>query len=89
MLDVGQHEFLVLLFVMQAKLEHREQFGKLRCIETVEERQHVLVNVRPIAVDLLDCGSGEQTALRTAVAFTACKAVTGMKRGAVTSTMAP
>jgi hypothetical protein len=60
----------MLLFVMQAKLEHREQCGKLWGIETVEERQHMLVNVCPIPVDLLDRGSGEQTALGPAVAFT-------------------
>jgi hypothetical protein len=30
----------------------------------------MLVNVGPIPVDLLDRGAGEQSALRTAVAFT-------------------
>jgi hypothetical protein len=68
--DVGEHEFLVLLFVMQAKLEHREQFGKLRRIETVEERQQMLVHVSPIPVDLLHRRPGEQTALRAAMPFT-------------------
>jgi hypothetical protein len=69
-LDVGEHKFLVLLFVMQAKLEHRKKFGKLWDIETVEERQHMLINVSPIPVDLLYRGAGEQTALRAAMPFT-------------------
>ena len=56
--DVGQEEFLVLLLVLKADARHSQSFfGKLNTCEQVE---HVLIDMRAICQNALQAGPGHQ-----------------------------
>jgi hypothetical protein len=72
-LDIRQHQFLVLLFVIEAKLEERPQLGAP--VRSVHEPRHVLVDVRAIAQHLRERGARQQPSLRSRMSWPDCLVV--------------
>ncbi len=66
-LDVGEQQFLVLLFVMNPE---RGAGSDLFCIGVVwrfEQHAHVLIHIVPVFPDLFQRGPGQQAALKPRV----------------------
>lgn len=72
MLDVGQQQLLVLLFVVQAKGDQRAQRATFVGARSRSRQQclHALVDVRPVALDGGHAGPAEQPALRPRMLLT-------------------
>ncbi len=66
-LDVHQHELLVLLLMVQPQGHARRRLQQSRPVEPIEQRQHVLIDVSAVRVCLLDRGPRDQAALGSAV----------------------
>jgi hypothetical protein len=60
-LDVGEQQFLMLLFVLQAELDQRVDRWVVR---RGEQRRHALVDLRTIGLDLGQAGTRDEAALR-------------------------
>ena len=61
-LDVHQQQLLMLLLMVHAELDECGNVGPVR-VGTVDELAHCGIDVRPVAADLLDVRSRDQTAL--------------------------
>jgi hypothetical protein len=68
MQDIGQHQFLMLLFVIEADLDQRRQPGQLLGAGAAEELHHRRIDMLAIGRHLIGSGAGEVAALRPRVA---------------------
>lgn len=68
-LDVGKDQLLVLLLVLQAKLQEGDQTIVDRAVALGQQRQQMIVHIGAVAVNLLDGGAREKAPARTAVAL--------------------
>ena len=64
MQDVGEHQLLVLLLVIEADLDEGRHARKGLGVGAVDETQHRGVDMGAIVADLGDGGAGDQPALR-------------------------
>lgn len=67
MFEVGEHQFLMLLFVVQPQGQQRGKVGALTGV--AQQLAHLLVNVPAIAEHLVQCGARQQTAFGTQMTF--------------------
>jgi len=67
-LEIGQHEFLMLLLVVQPERHERREARPGRVVERRDQRPHGLVDMGPVGVDLGHRRAREQTALGAGVA---------------------
>ena len=67
MQNVSQHQFLVLLLVMQPDLDDRNDLLQRRRIRALQQPRHRGIDVGTIGRDLLDGRARDQAALRTGV----------------------
>ena len=68
MLDVGQYQFLVLLFVIEAKFQQREDFSPRPIIGIRDQGFHGSIHVVAIGVDVFQRRSRQKPAFWTFVA---------------------
>ena len=68
MLDVHQHQFLMLLLVVKAKLDERRRLAPHRIADRVGKPQHRGGDVIAIGADRIDCRARQEAALRPRVA---------------------
>jgi len=61
--DVGQHQFLMLLLVVEADLQKRHQACKRGLVSLVEKFYDGGVDVAAVGGDFLGAGAGEEAAL--------------------------
>src|SRR5713101_5233551 len=79
MFDVRNHEFLMLLFMMQAQCKDGRDLCQLSLIELLQQVEDVLIDIAAVPVGLLDGGPGDQTAIGSAVPFSQ-RIVVGIKQ---------
>ena len=73
---VSQHQFLMLLLVMQSDLDDRKDpFGLLRRFDQLDHRR---IDMRAVGRGLGDAGARDQTALRAGVTR-ACRHIVGIE----------
>ncbi len=68
--NIGEHQFLMLIFVMQADLEHAEDFGQRRGLGLGDQPLDRGVNVSAVGGDFLVGGAGDEAALGARMART-------------------
>src|SRR5437762_3019901 len=78
MFYIGNHQFLMLLFMVQAKHNDRRKFRKLSLIYLVEEVKNSLINIATIQVCLLNSRSRKQASYGPSMA-SAKRVVIGVK----------
>jgi len=69
MLDVRDHQFLMLLFMMQTQCKDGRDRCQLSLIDLLQQIKNVLIDIAAVLVGLLDGGPGDQTAIGSAVPF--------------------
>ena len=69
MLDVGNHQFLVLLFMMQTKRKDRCELCQLPLIDLLQQVEDMLIDISTILVRFLHGRPGDQSPFRSAVPF--------------------
>src|SRR6266568_4995046 len=69
MLDICEHQLLVLLFVVQAKRKDRRQLGQSSLIQLPQQGNDMFIDIRAILIRLLDSGTRYQAAIGPAVPF--------------------
>ena len=69
MFDVGNDQFLVLLFMMEAKRDDGRQLCHLPLVELLQEIKDTLIDIPAVGIRLLDCGPGDQPAFGPAMPF--------------------
>ena len=62
MQDVGQHQFLVLLLMVEPDFQQRSQPGQCPVGGIMEEFHHRCVDVLPVGSDVVRAGPGKQAA---------------------------
>src|SRR6266849_393005 len=77
--DVRNHEFLMLLFMMQAQCKDGRDLCQLSLIELLQQVEDVLIDIAAVPVGLLDGGPGDQPAIGSAVPFSQ-RVVVGIKQ---------
>ena len=68
MKDVGQHQFLMLLLVVEADFQKRKHGCERRLIGGVEQVDHRGIDVASISLDLLGSRTRQQATLMTGMA---------------------
>ncbi len=68
MQDVGRHQFLMLLFVIEFDLDQRGQLGQLLLTRSLEEFHHGIVDIAAIGGDFIGTWPGQMTALGAGMA---------------------
>ena len=66
--DVGQQQFLVLLFMMQADFDNRENLRAGLLVRLPDQALHSRIDMGAIGPYLFRVGTGDQAALRTRMA---------------------
>ncbi|GAC1344223.1 MAG: hypothetical protein NVSMB27_04940 [Ktedonobacteraceae bacterium] len=79
MFDVRDHQFLMLLFMMQTKYKDGRNRCQLPLIDLLQQVEDVLIDIAAVPVSLLDGGPGDQTAIGSAVPFSQ-RVVVGIKQ---------
>src|SRR5713101_72570 len=69
MLDVGDDQFLMLLFMMQAKRNDGRELCQPPLIELLQQLKHALIDVPAVGIRLLDGRSRDQPTFGSAVPF--------------------
>src|SRR6185312_10968412 len=69
MLDVSNHQFLVLLFMMQAKSKDRREFFQPSLIDLPHQVEDMLIDIPAVLVRFLHGRPGDQTTLAPAMPF--------------------
>src|SRR5258706_5306308 len=69
MLDVGDHQFLMLLFMMQAKRKDGRELCQPPLIDLLQQVEDMLIDIATILVRFLHGRPGNQTPLGPAVPF--------------------
>src|SRR6266702_8869746 len=79
MFDVRNHQFLMLLFMLQTQYKDGRNCCQLSLIELFQQVKDVLIDIAAVPVGLLDGGPGDQTAIGSAVPFSQ-RVVVGIKQ---------
>jgi hypothetical protein len=77
--DVGQHQFLVLLLVIEADLDQRGELRQALLVGSLEELDHGGIDMPAIGADLVCARTGQVAALVAGVPGT-CADVIGIKQ---------
>ena len=69
MFDVGDDQFLVLLFMMEAKRNDGRELCQLPLIEPLQQLNDTLIDIPAVGIRLLDGGPGDQPTFGPAMPF--------------------
>src|SRR5260370_818441 len=80
-LDVGEHQFLVLLFMMQAKGHDGGELGQSPLIELPQQVKDMLIDVAAVSIGLLHARARDQPAFRPAGPLAQPGVIRGEEKG--------
>ena len=67
---IGQHQFLMLLLVIETDLDQRRDFGERTLAGLLKESHHSGIDMAAVFSDLTGAGTGQVTSLMAGVART-------------------